>query len=64
MKQYEFPEPEMGLVCGKIFSFCGYPPWQIRLTEFIKIGSLKEVTLSVFVDQLVKFGKCEQRLGK
>lgn len=63
-KQYQFPDPEMGLVCGDVFSLFNCPPWQIRLTEFFKLDHVKDITLPVFLDFLCKYSKCEQRLGK
>lgn len=64
IKYYEFPDPDMGILCGNIFSFCNYPPWQMRLTEFFRLKSCRDLSFSVFLDFLVKFSKCEQRLGK
>ncbi|KAJ8985079.1 hypothetical protein NQ317_019763 [Molorchus minor] len=63
-KQYEFPEPDLGFVCGKTFSLYNYPPWQIRVTEFLSIGSHRDITFSFFLNMLDQYGKCEQRWGK
>ncbi|XP_018576699.1 dehydrodolichyl diphosphate synthase complex subunit Nus1 [Anoplophora glabripennis] len=63
-KYYEFPDPDLGLVCGKTLSCYNYPPWQIRVTEFFTIESLHNITFPSFIGELVKYGKCEQRLGK
>ncbi|KAG5884488.1 hypothetical protein JTB14_001283 [Gonioctena quinquepunctata] len=63
-KQFEFPDPDMGIVCGKVLQLFNYPPWQIRLTEFFRIDTIQGITLPVFLELLFKFSKCEQRLGK
>lgn len=63
-KQYQFPDPDMGLICGDVFTFINYPPWQIRLTEFFHLKNIKDITLPVFLELLWRFSKCEQRLGK
>lgn len=63
-KQYQFPEPDMGLVCGDVFTFFNYPPWQVRVTEFFQINNIKDITLPMFLNLLGRFSKCEQRLGK
>lgn len=64
LKQYQFPDPDMGLICGNVFALFNYPPWQLRLTEFFKMNHINDITLPVFLDLLQKFNKCEQRLGK
>lgn len=64
LKQYQFPDPDMGLICGNVFTLFNYPPWQIRLTEFFKLNHIKDITIPVFLNLLVKFSKCEQRLGR
>lgn len=64
LKQYQFPDPDMGLICGNVFTLFNYPPWQLRLTEFFKINHINDITLPVFLDLLQQFNKCEQRLGK
>lgn len=63
-KQYQFPDPDMGLVCGDVFTFFKYPPWQVRVTEFFLVNNFKDITLPVFLDLVGRFSKCEQRLGK
>lgn len=63
-KYYEFPDPDLGIYFGNVFSLCGYPPWQIRVTEFLNLRSHNNVTIEMFVQVLHRFSKCEQRLGK
>lgn len=64
LKDYQFPDPDMGLIFSDVFAFFKYPPWQIRLTEFFVLNSLKEITFPVFLDFLKRYNKCQQRLGK
>lgn len=64
LKYYQFPDPDMGLICGDVFTLFNYPPWQIRLTEFFKLDNVKYITHQVFLDLLSTYSKCEQRLGK
>ncbi|CAH0553721.1 unnamed protein product [Brassicogethes aeneus] len=61
---YEFPDPELGLYCGEVFSLYDYPQWQVRVTEFLSVKSHHNLTFELFIDKLLRFGKCEQRLGK
>lgn len=66
-KEYEFPDPDLALYCTKVFTVGGYPPWQIRLTEFVQFGhngDHKNASHITFIDALYKFSKCEQRKGK
>nr|XP_023029465.1 dehydrodolichyl diphosphate synthase complex subunit Nus1 [Leptinotarsa decemlineata] len=64
LKLFEFPDPDMGIVCGKTFRFFNYPPWQIRLTEFFRLETIRGIRFPQFSKLLRKFSKCEQRLGK
>ncbi|CAG9769636.1 unnamed protein product [Ceutorhynchus assimilis] len=63
-KDFEFPDPEMGISCGKYLSFINYPPWQIRVTEFLSIKSHYRFRYRTFLELLYVYGRCEQRLGK
>lgn len=63
-KQYEFPDPDLGIYCGDVFSLYAYPPWQIRVTEFFSIRTHHNFSAKCFVEVLRKYNKCEQRLGK
>ncbi|CAH1173536.1 unnamed protein product [Phaedon cochleariae] len=64
LAQYEFPDPDVGLVCGQTIRLYDYPPWQMRITEFFKLGSIQGITFPKFLEVLVRYSKCEQRLGK
>lgn len=64
LKQYEFPDPDMAIIFSKKFNVSKYPPWQLRLTEFFKINTTKNVNFSIFLKNLEMYSKCEQRVGK
>ncbi|XP_050313647.1 dehydrodolichyl diphosphate synthase complex subunit Nus1 [Anthonomus grandis grandis] len=63
-RRYEFPDPDLALYCGQFLMFCGYPPWQIRVTEFLSIKTHHRIKYKTFLKKLCVYGKCEQRLGK
>ncbi|CAG9857019.1 unnamed protein product [Phyllotreta striolata] len=63
LERFEFPDPDMGLVCGGRLHILNYPPWQLRLTEFFRLNDLSNITFSSFLDYLEMFSKCEQRVG-
>lgn len=63
-EQFEFPDPDVGVYCGKILSLNAYPPWQIRVTEFLNIRTHHRITNKCFVELIARYNKCEQRLGK
>lgn len=64
-EDFEFPEPDLGLYCGQVtFKLHNYPPWHIRLTEFLPIETVQNITFSVFQECLKRFSKCQQRVGK
>lgn len=63
-KQYKFPDPDLGIYFGDYFNLCGYPPWQIRLTEFLNIPSHHNLKDYKLINVLRRYNKCEQRVGK
>ncbi|KAF5303505.1 hypothetical protein FQR65_LT08204 [Abscondita terminalis] len=63
-ERFVFPDPELCLYCGNIFTLYGYPPWEVRLTEFIAIGSHQNINPTTFIRALYRFSKIEMRLGK
>ncbi|KAF5280232.1 hypothetical protein FQA39_LY18092 [Lamprigera yunnana] len=63
-EKYIFPDPELCLYCGNVFTLFGYPPWEVRLTEFISIGSHHNINPRIFIRALYRFSKIEMRLGK
>lgn len=63
-KQFEFPDPEMGLCCGQNLNFFAYPPWQMVLTEFLSIKTHHRLSYNRFLKQLSIYSNTEQRKGK
>lgn len=61
---YEFPDPDMGIYCGKSFFLYGYPPWQIRITEFFNVKTHHNINHKQFINLMHKYCKCERRIGK
>ncbi|XP_040174372.1 dehydrodolichyl diphosphate synthase complex subunit Nus1 [Anopheles arabiensis] len=58
------PDPDLALYFGDVCSTYGLLPWQIRLTEFLPLGTrLRDSTEREFVRCLHRYAKCEQRLG-
>jgi len=62
-KNFEFPDPDLGLYCGPTLNLYRYPPWQIRITEFLSIKTHR-ISYKRFLEQLYVYSMCEQRLGK
>lgn len=63
-KYYKFPDPNLGLYCGKQFNVYGYPPWHIRFTEFANVRTFHNITQQCFFDILKVYSKVEHKLGK
>ncbi|XP_053665958.1 dehydrodolichyl diphosphate synthase complex subunit nus1-like [Anopheles marshallii] len=58
------PDPDLAVYFGEVCSAYGLLPWQIRLTEFLQLEwRLKDSNEHHFVDCLLRFAKCEQRMG-
>lgn len=65
LTNYEFPDPQLAIYFGEYLNLCGYPPWQIRLTEFIHAGRhLHAFDEREFFSVLQFYSKCQQRVGK
>lgn len=63
-KHFEFPDPSLGLYCGKHFNVYGYPPWYIRVTEFVNVRTFHNISQQCFFEILKIYSKVEQKLGK
>lgn len=61
---YEFPDPDMGIYSGNSFFLYGYPPWQIRITEFFNLKTYHNIDFKTFDNLMCKYAKCDRRLGK
>ncbi|XP_036398927.1 dehydrodolichyl diphosphate synthase complex subunit nus1-like [Megalops cyprinoides] len=62
--QKHIPDPDLVLKFGQVNSTLGFLPWHIRLTEFISLPSLLEVSYEDFYCALQRYATCEQREGK
>lgn len=63
-EEFKFPDPDMGIICSSIYNVYGYPPWEIRYTEFVLIPDLQDVNIRNFRECFVIFNKKEQRKGR
>ena len=58
------PDPDVAIYFGGFCSTFGLLPWQIRLTEFIRVSwTQQDLKLENFLGVLYKFAKVEQRFG-
>lgn len=58
------PEPEIVLYTGVLCCTHGFLPWQIRLSEFIRLSLDHSVNIDSYVGAMYKYSKCDQRYGK
>lgn len=59
------PDPDLGLIYGRVNSTYGVLPWQTRVTEFFTLPlPHSSLSASDFVHVLEKYSKCQQRYGK
>lgn len=64
LKQLVGDEPDLLLYFGPALDLQGYPPWQIRLTEFYWEDDNTSVTYSVFIRGLKNFAGAKMNIGK
>ncbi|KAJ6637002.1 Dehydrodolichyl diphosphate synthase complex subunit nus1 [Pseudolycoriella hygida] len=57
-------DPELGLYFDDVCCTFGLLPWQLRLTEFVKVNFYSTINITNFLDALYIYSKCEQRFGK
>lgn len=57
-------DPDLGLFFDDVCCTFGLLPWQLRLTEFIKVKFYSTINVNQFLDALYSYSKCEQRFGK
>lgn len=65
--QHEFQvksEPQLAVVFGPCLTTAGYPPWHVRLTEFVHVPTHRRFAPRTLLDAFRRFAKCEQRFGK
>lgn len=58
------PDPELALLFGSTNSLMGFLPWQTRLTEIMRVPTMRNIHYSTFTELLQKYSKCNQRFGK
>ncbi|XP_074590589.1 uncharacterized protein LOC141846442 [Curcuma longa] len=61
---YNGPDPELLLVYGPARCHLGFPPWRLRYTEIIHMGSLRFLNYGSLVKALYDFSKKNQNYGK
>ncbi|KAI9312841.1 Decaprenyl diphosphate synthase-like protein [Dichotomocladium elegans] len=61
-------DPDLMLVYSGLphnyISLDGFPPWHIRLTEFVNINEFHRLDYALFAQCLYKYSKVEQRYGR
>lgn len=63
-KYINAPDPDFALICGDVFSYFGFPPWCLRVTQFKLLTTHHNLTVEAFLEQLEEFSACKQRWGK
>ncbi|XP_078050375.1 transport and golgi organization 14 [Augochlora pura] len=58
------PDPDLGVIYGRLCSTYGALPWQTRITEFCMLPVHDNLSAKDFMCLLEKYNKCEQRYGK
>ncbi|XP_042458186.1 dehydrodolichyl diphosphate synthase complex subunit nus1-like [Zingiber officinale] len=61
---YKGPDPELLLVYGPARCHLGFPPWRLRYTEIIHMGSLRFMNYGSLARALYDFSKKNQNYGK
>ncbi|RZF40000.1 hypothetical protein LSTR_LSTR002403 [Laodelphax striatellus] len=64
MKRIDAPDPDLAIICGAACSSRGFPPWQLRITEFLHLQSHHKIKFKNFVSLLQRYSNCEQRFGE
>jgi len=60
-------DPDLIIIFGGYYDFFrlyGYPPWQIRLSEIYPIPGKPKITYYGFINGLIRYSRCQQRVGK
>ncbi|BBM98028.1 dehydrodolichyl diphosphate syntase complex subunit NUS1 [Marchantia polymorpha subsp. ruderalis] len=60
----EGPDPDLLLLFGKTRSLHGFPPWRLRLTEIVHMGTLDEMTASSLMAAWKEFATKTHRYGR
>ncbi|ORX82633.1 Undecaprenyl diphosphate synthase [Anaeromyces robustus] len=60
-------DPDLIIIFGGYYDFFnlyGYPPWQIRLSEIYPIPGKPKINYYGFINGLIRYSRCQQRIGK
>ncbi|XP_043713009.1 dehydrodolichyl diphosphate synthase complex subunit NUS1-like [Telopea speciosissima] len=57
------PEPDLLLVYGPTRCHLGFPPWRMRYTEIVHMGSLKNMKYGAIIKSMCKFTMVHQNYG-
>ncbi|XP_056164495.1 uncharacterized protein LOC115665196 isoform X1 [Syzygium oleosum] len=57
------PEPDLLLVYGPARCHLGFPPWRLRYTEIVHMGSLKSMKHGLLMKAIYKFTLVRQNYG-
>ncbi|CAJ2650885.1 unnamed protein product [Trifolium pratense] len=57
------PEPDLLLVYGPVRSHLGFPPWRIRYTEIVHMGSLNFMRYGSLIKAIYNFTKVRHNYG-
>lgn len=57
------PDPELLISFGEYYSYFGFKPWHLRLTEIIHCASLTSLSPNLFMKWFITYSSCQQRLG-
>lgn len=60
----KMPDPDLGIIYGRVCSTYGVLPWQTRITEFYMLPLHISLSAKDFICLLEKYNKSEQRYGK
>ncbi|XP_006622062.1 dehydrodolichyl diphosphate synthase complex subunit Nus1 [Apis dorsata] len=60
----KMPDPDLGIIYGRVCSTYGVLPWQTRITEFYMLPLHISLSTKDFICLLEKYNKSEQRYGK
>jgi undecaprenyl pyrophosphate synthase len=64
LRRLSVSEPELLLIFGAVDSLAGYPPWALRVTEFVSMPNRRQMTEFEFVECLEQLSGRDQRFGR
>jgi dehydrodolichyl diphosphate syntase complex subunit NUS1 len=57
-------EPDLLILFSPTVELCGYPPWQVRLTEIFHVEDNQGVGYQVFLRGLYSYANAQMRFGR